>query len=461
VADVVTSKKACSVSPLKMSQPIGGALAFMGLHGCMPVLHGSQGCTAFGLVLFVRHFREMIPLQTTAMNEVTTILGGIENIEQALLNIAQRAKPQVVGICSTGLTETKGEDIVGYLKLIRQRRPELADLPVVYVSTPDFKGAFQDGWGKTVAQIVEELAAPATTRNEDQINLLAGSHLTPGDLEEIRQIVESFGLRPILLPDLSGSLDGHIPEDFTPTTLGGTRLEEIRAMGSSRATIALGEQMRGAALALEMKCGIPHLLVDRLVGLRSVDRFFQLLAELSGRPVPQIYRRQRSQLVDAMLDSHFFLGGVKVAIGAEPDLLQNVGHWLAELGCKLQAAVSTTESIVFSDLPIERVRIGDLEDLEREALGCQLLLTHSHGRQMAARLQIPFYRIGLPIFDRLGAAHQLLVGYRGSRNFLFDVANLLIAAREEEEGYHRLPERRAHAEEARACQCQEEERSAG
>ncbi|VVM08563.1 nitrogenase molybdenum-iron protein beta chain [Methylacidimicrobium cyclopophantes] len=439
MAELTISKKACSVSPLKMSQPIGGALAFLGIQGCMPLLHGSQGCTAFGLALFVRHFREMIPLQTTAMNEVTTILGGMENIEQALLNIAKRANPRIVGICSTGLTETKGDDIPGYLKLIRQRRPELADLPVVYVSTPDFKGAFQDGWAKAVTQIVDDLIEPSPTRFEDQINLLVGSHLSPGDLEEIRGIVESFGLRPILLPDLSGSLDGHIPEDFTPTTLGGTRLEEIRRMGSSRATIAIGEQMRGAALALEMKTGVPHLLVDRLLGLRAVDRFLHLLSELSGRPVPSIYRQQRSQLVDAMLDSHFFLGGVKVAVGAEPDLLQNVGHWLAEVGCELKAAVSTTESIVLADLPVERVQIGDLEDLEREALGCQLLLTHSHGRQMAARLRIPFYRIGLPIFDRLGAAHEVLVGYRGSRQFLFAVANLLIAAREEEEGvsFHR------------------------
>ena len=76
MAKVVTRKRACSVNPLKMSQPIGAALAFMGLRGCMPLLHGSQGCTSFGLVLFVRHFKEAIPMQTTAMSEVATVLGG-------------------------------------------------------------------------------------------------------------------------------------------------------------------------------------------------------------------------------------------------------------------------------------------------------------------------------------------------------------------------------------------------
>jgi len=33
MAKVTIGRKACAVNPLKMSQPIGGALAFMGLRG--------------------------------------------------------------------------------------------------------------------------------------------------------------------------------------------------------------------------------------------------------------------------------------------------------------------------------------------------------------------------------------------------------------------------------------------
>ena len=80
------------------------------------------------------------------MNEVATILGGLENVEQAILNIAKRAKPDVIGICSTGVTETKGDDVDGYHPArSRKRHPELDHLGIVYVSTPDFKDAFQDG----------------------------------------------------------------------------------------------------------------------------------------------------------------------------------------------------------------------------------------------------------------------------------------------------------------------------
>jgi nitrogenase molybdenum-iron protein NifN len=34
------------------------------------------------------------------------------------------------------------------------------------------------------------------------------------------------------------------------------------------------------------------------------------------------------------------------------------------------------------------------------------------------------------MFDRLGAGHRLSVGYRGARDTLFELANLIIADRE-------------------------------
>jgi nitrogenase molybdenum-iron protein NifN len=428
MAQVLTSKKACAVNPLKMSQPIGGALAFMGISGCMPLLHGSQGCTSFGLVLFVRHFRESIPLQTTAMSEVATVIGGYENVEQAIANIAARAKPAIIGICSTGVTETKGDDVEGFIRLIRERRPDLRHIGLVYVSTPDFKGAFQDGWARAVTRIIETMVRePDGPAEPDRVNLLAGCHLTPGDLEALRETIEAFGLTVSILPDLSGSLDGHVPDDFTPTTLGGISPEEIADMGRAAWTLAVGEQMRPAAEALQAKTGAPYRLFDRLTGLEANDAFVAHLAQISGRPVPMKLRRQRSQLVDAMLDGHFFLGAKKIAIGAEPDLLFALSSFLAEMGCEISAAVTTTASPVLERVPAHEVLIGDLEDLEARAGDCALLITHSHGRQAAERLRVPFLRMGLPMFDRLGAAHETTVGYRGTRDLIFEVGNLFIA----------------------------------
>jgi nitrogenase molybdenum-iron protein NifN len=428
MAAVLESKKSCTVNPLKMSQPLGASYAYMGMNNCMPMMHGSQGCTGFGLVLLVRHFREAIPLQTTAMNEATTILGGMEQIEQAIVNIKTRANPDLIGICSTGLTETKGEDVAGDIKRIRAKHPELGDTQVVFVSTPDYSGAFQDGWANAVLAMIQALVESVPVRVDKQINVLAGCHLTAGDIEELREMIEAFGLSPVVLPDISGSLDGHIPDDFSPSTIGGTTLAEVRTMGSSVLTIAIGEQMRACAEALQTSTGVEYELFDRLTGLEANDRFLMTLSRISGHPVPMKYRRQRSQLVDAMLDGHFFFGGKKIAIGAEPDLLWATGSWLAEMGCELTALVTTTRSPLLSKLPAQEVLIGDLEDLEHRAKDCDLLITHSHGRQAAERLAIPFYRMGIPMFDRLGSAHQLSVGYRGTRTLIFEVGNIFLAS---------------------------------
>ncbi|MCW2316080.1 nitrogenase molybdenum-iron protein NifN [Rhodoblastus acidophilus] len=435
MAIVTQSRKSAAVNPLKMSQPIGAALAFMGLRGCMPLLHGSQGCTSFGLVLFVRHFKEAIPMQTTAMSEVATVLGGFENVEQAVLNIVNRTKPEIIGIASTGVTETKGDDVEGFIRLIRQRHPEVKDFPLVYVSTPDFTGAFQDGWEKAVTNLVRELVRkPENAARKDMkaVNVLPGSHLTPGDIEELRTIIEDFGLEPTFLPDIGQSLDGHIPDDFTPTTIGGVGVEEVAAMGNAGWTIAVGAQMRAAAEAMQEKTGVPYRLFEKLCGLEAGDELIAFLTEISGRPAPTKYRRQRGQLIDAMLDGHFHIGGRKLAIGAEPDMLYDIGSLLHDMGAQIEAAVTTTQSPVLEKLETQEVVIGDLEDLETLAKerACDLLVTHAHGRQAAERLKIPFHRMGIPTFDRIGAAHEVSVGYRGARDLIFKIANLIIAHRE-------------------------------
>lgn len=426
MAVVKTPFKAAAVNPLKMSMPLGAAYAFMGMNRCMPVMHGSQGCTSFGLVLLVRHFREAIPLQTTAMNEATTIMGGLENVEKGILNIRARSKPELIAICSTGLTETKGDDVGGYIKLIKQKHPDVNDTALVYVSTPDYIGAFQDGWAKGVGALMAELVAPSAERKARQVNVLPGWHITPGDIEEVREIIEAFELRPIFLPDVSGSLDGHMSDDFSPTTMGGTTLADARAMGASAHTLVLGEQMRGVAAALEKKTGIPYTLFDRLTGLAPNDAFVAELSRLSGIPVPMKYRRQRSQLLDAMLDAHFWIGGKKIAIGAEPDLLWAQAMTLSEIGAKMPTLITTTQSPLLEKMPCDEVIIGDLEDLEKAAKDCDLMITHSHGRQGAERLHIPFHRAGLPMFDRLGAGHVVTVGYRGTRDFLFEIGNIFL-----------------------------------
>ncbi len=431
MASVVQNQKAAATNPLKSSQPLGAAFAYMGVAGAMPLFHGSQGCTSFALVLFVRHFKETIPLQTTAMDEVATILGGMDNLEEAILNLKKRTNPKLIGICTTALVETRGEDFHGDLALIKQRNAEaLEGTEIVLVQTPDFDGAIEEGWSKAVHSLIDTLVVPEVPKRVDPktIAILPGWHHTVADIELLRDAVESFGFEPIIVPDISGALDGTVPDTWIPTTYGGTPVEAMRQLGKAVHCIAIGEHMRPAASHLEDKAGVPFTLFETLSTLKANDRFITLLAELSGRPVPANIRRRRAQVQDALLDGHFHFGGKRIAIAAEPDHLYALAAFFTGLGAELSVAITTTgSSPILKKLPTDEVKVGDLGDLEAMAAGCDLLVTHAHGRQASERLGIPLMRVGFPIFDRLGTQHKKTIGYEGVRDMIFEVANIFQA----------------------------------
>ena len=93
MAEIVGRTKPLAVSPLKTSQPLGASLAVLGLNRAMPLLHGAQGCTAFAKVFLVRHFREPIPLQSSAMDQASSVMGADDNVIEGLKNIAEKSKP--------------------------------------------------------------------------------------------------------------------------------------------------------------------------------------------------------------------------------------------------------------------------------------------------------------------------------------------------------------------------------
>lgn len=432
---IISRKKSVTVNPLKQSQPLGAALAFLGLKGAMPLFHGSQGCTAFAKVMLVRHFREAIPLSTTAMTEVSTILGGEENIEQAILTLVEKSQPEMIGLCTTGLTETRGDDVDGILRDIRKRHPELDPLPIVFASTPDFKGSLQDGFAVAVESILKELPFLSDPK-PNQVTVLAGSLLSPGDVQELKEMITAFGLTPIVVPDLSASLDGHLDDSYSAVTGSGTTVTSLRDIGSSIYTLAIGESMRSAADVLERRFGIPYEVFPQLTGLAAVDNFMQALADISSLEVPEKYCRQRRQLQDAMLDTHFYFGRKQVSLALEPDLLYAIAWWLNLMGAEVKAAVTTTHSPLLDNLPVETVTIGDLEDFEQLAVESDLLITNSNGARIADRLQIPLYRLGFPVFDRLGNGQRCTIGYCGTAQLLFDVGNVFLE--QEEQHAHSL-----------------------
>jgi nitrogenase molybdenum-cofactor synthesis protein NifE len=418
--------KQATVNPQKNSPALGATLAFLGIDRMLGLLHGAQGCSTFIRLQLSRHFKESIALNSTAMSEDTAIFGGWENLKKGLGRVMEKFAPGVVGVMTSGLTETMGDDVRSAIVHFRRENPQHDHIPVVWASTPDYCGSMQEGYAAAVEAIaetlVEETDEPVIP---DQVNLLPGVHLTPADVEELKEIIESFGLRPLVIPDISNALDGHIDDTVSPLSTGGIPAERIKQAGRSAATIYVGDSLAKAALKLKERCGIPTYGFTSITGLKEVDLLMETLSAISGRPIPDKHRRWRSRLTDAMVDSHYQFGNKKVALALEADNLKTVTGFLASMGCEIQAALSATRTRGLDGLPGKNVFVGDLEDLEVAAKGVDLLVANSNGRQAAAKLGIKAHlRAGLPVFDRLGAHQKMWVGYRGTLNLVFEVANI-------------------------------------
>ena len=440
MAEIVLPTKPLSVNPLKATQPIGASLAFLGLADAMPLEHGARGCTSFNKLFFMRHFREPIALQTTAMDQMTTVLGADSNVVEALATICDKDKPSVIGLITTGLSETLGADVPRTIEAFREEFPQHDGVAIIPTSASDTLGCLETGFALAVEAIIEALvpALPSKLRRPRQVNVLASAMLAPGDVEVIKDWITAFGLTAIVLPDIADSLDGHmIDAGFSTLSYGGTPPADIERMGESVATLVIGRSLDKAADLLEAKTGVPDYRFQSLMGLDDCDAFSKTLSFIAGTRIPARIERQRAQLQDAMVDCQFQLGGARVGIAADPDLLSSITRFFVSMGADVVAAVASSRADRLTELPIDSVVIGDLADLEwlsREN-SAELIIANSHGVEIAKRLKAALLRAGFPIYDSYGAHTRAFVGYAGTRQTLFEIANLLASQYQEIKPY--------------------------
>jgi nitrogenase molybdenum-iron protein alpha/beta subunit len=240
------------------------------------------------------------------------------------------------------------------------------------------------------------------------------------DFTELREIIESFGLKPIILPDLS-ALDGS-REGFSALAVGGTKIHEIKEMSRSEFTLALGASMEFAAMILKERFGIEYRVFESVAGLKDTDIFMDTLSMLSGRPIPEKYKRQRRILIDGMRDAHFYYGNKRVCLALEPDSSLQVSRWLDEMGANIELTVIPSYVPSAEKIHARNVVVRDLFSIKGNF---DILISNSHAEDTAKRLGVPLYQMGFPVYKVLGNNSRITIGYRGTLSMINDVANLL------------------------------------
>jgi nitrogenase molybdenum-cofactor synthesis protein NifE len=420
---IANPKSEILINPLKHSPAIGAAIAFQGIHNALPIIHGAQGCTFLGKVLLTKHFRESIALATTKLFVENVVMGSEENLMKTAEGFIQKNDPDIIGVLTSGLPEVKGDDVASAVKALSDRYPQTN---IVHASTPDYAGGLEMGYARAVEALTNLAEWPRSCQsvqdnNGKQINVFIGPHLTPADVLELREIMESFGVKAVILPDLS-ALDGS-RQSFSPLAAGGTKVQDIRSMGGSELTIAIGKCMEPAAKLMQRWFGIEYRLIESIAGLRATDRFLEILSDISGKPVPEKYQRQRRMLIDGMRDAHFFIGGKKVCLALESDHSVQMSRMLDEMGASVELAVIPTLSEAADMICAREVEIGDLFSIDG---AFDVLVSNSHAEDTAQRLKVPLYQAGFPVYKVLGYTSKVTIGYRGTMAMIHEIANLLV-----------------------------------
>jgi nitrogenase molybdenum-iron protein NifN len=436
-----------------LCSPLGAALVFRGIANSVPLLHGSQGCATYIRRYMISHFKEPLDIACSNFGEETAIFGGGANIKLALDNIRRQYSPDLIGIATTCLSETIGDDVPMFIRAYKEDNAG-EELPaLVHVATPSYQGTHMQGFHGAVRALVETLAEAAPTGENSAVNLFPGM-VSPADLRHLRTIITDFGLAATLLPDYSDTLNGPLWTEYQRIPEGGTKVEEIRGAGSAVASIECGLVLAGeantAGTCLKEKFDVPLHRMGMPIGIGQCDRFFEALASISGRPIPGKYAARRGRLLDAMVDGHKHLNGVKAAIFGEEDLVAGLAGFCGELGivpvlCATGGGNGRFEAAVQSGVPEQfHDRMQILEDVDfvtiektLEKMDVDLLIGHSKGFNMSRRLQRPLIRVGFPVHDRVNGSRLLHVGYRGAQQLFDRIANALIQVKQErsEVGY--------------------------
>jgi nitrogenase molybdenum-iron protein beta chain len=435
----VKERTALTVNPAKTCQPVGAMYAALGVHGCLPHSHGSQGCCSYHRSALTRHYKEPVMAATSSFTEGSSVFGGQANLMQAIETIFAVYEPEIIAVHSTCLSETIGDDLNQIVIKAREEGKVPLGKFVVQAATPSYVGSHVTGYANMLEGFVKYFAEK-TDEKRRQINLLSG-WVEPADMRELKRIMKVMKIKSVLLPDTSDVLDTPMTGKFEMYPKGGTTIAEMVSMGDSMQTLGLGEwATQKAAISLDNTCRVPFEITDIPVGIKATDRFIQALAKAGRVSIPEQISEERGRLIDAITDMHQYLYGKRVAVYGDPDNIIPLIEFLIDMDMKPVYIVSGTPGkhfesrmaeILSERVPEAKYKNGPQADMFLmhqwiKENPVDLLIGNTYGKYIARDENVPFVRMGFPIIDRIGHSYFPTIGYQGGLRILEKILSALM-----------------------------------
>ena len=436
----IAERGALRINPCKTCQPVGAIYCALGVHRCMPHSHGSQGCVSYHRTFLSRHFKEPAIASTSSFTEGASVFGGGSNLRTATKNVFEIYNPDIIAVHTTCLSETIGDDVGSYI--IDMEIPD--GKLVVHASTPSYVGSHINGFYNMMCGFINYLSC-ATGKKNGKVGIFPG-FVNPADIREMKRIAALMGVPIIMFPDQSGVMDAPMTGRYEMYPEGGTTIGEITALGDCSRVIACGQLTSAEpANVLQRKCNVAYDLLPLPISIEGTDKFIMALSSVAQSDIPYALEEERGQLIDVMLDAHFYYHGKKVAVFGDPDTVLGLTQLVLEMGMIPSYVITGTPGEAFEraargilakfDVPECRVKANaDLFELHQWIKNepVDLLLGTSYGKQIAKAEKIPFVRAGFPVLDRYAHSYFPITGYKGALRILEQITNALLDHRDRE-----------------------------
>ncbi len=434
-----------NVNPCKMCMPMGIVSAFYGIKNCMTILHGSQGCSTYIRRHMATHYNEPVDIASSSLTENGTVFGGENNLIKGLENMIELYNPKIIGIATTCLAETIGEDVPRIINDFFNIHPDIK-VKIIPVASAGYSGTQYEGFFKALKAILENIEMKP--EKNSKVNIITGN-ISPADTRYIKGLLASMNIDYILLPDISENLDGQHTEVYNRLPAGGTAIEDISLMGGARLTIELSsfvKEENSPGHYLNVTYGVPLVRCNLPMGIRDNDALITELERAGGKKSEE-QMKERGRYLDAMIDSHKYNADGRAIIFGEPDFVYSTTRLCVENGVlpvlvstgskcsSLQKVLESEIQKVADFLCVNEFKIldnCDFDTIEKYALklGANIMIGSSDGRRLEAKFKLPLVRCTFPIHDQVGGQRVRMLGYDGSLILLDRITNTLLSQKE-------------------------------
>lgn len=342
-------------------------------------------------------------------------------------------------VCTTCMAEVIGDDLNAYVRTAREKGLVPKDLPIPQAHTPSFVGSHITGYDNMMKSVLSTLTEGKKSAMNGRINIIMGFDGYTGNIREIKRLLNLMSVKHTVLADVSDVFDSPNTGQYKLYP-GGTPLKDAADAINARATFALQKYSTLKTMDYIKKEWSQEAVVSMPIGIKNTDKFFDELSRVTGLPVPDEIESERGRAVDALVDSHPYIHGKKIALVGDPDLLIGLMSLVMEMGAYPTHIICTNGEKAFETEANELLSTSPFGSLGKVYINkdmwhlrslmftepVDLLIGNSYAKFLWQDTGTPLVRVGFPIFDRHHMHRYPIIGYQGVMNLTNWIVNTML-----------------------------------